>query len=251
MRQMVIETIEQTVSAFAEEIGRCLWREPVVEFLGARDARLGELRQSVSPGHLMPLDFLVDAESIIAYFIPFREDVVASNCDRGMASKEWAVAFIETNNLIGRIHETLGKLMRKNSYKVGRILDSHDWDEDALIATWSHRHVAHLAGLGAFGAHNMLITRHGCCGRLGTLVTNCPLGPYTVSATEEVCLLKTKRGCGACMGKCDVGAYPDGIYDRKICYARCLENADFYKSLGYADVCGKCTVGLPCSLRSP
>jgi hypothetical protein len=31
----------------------------------------------------------------------------------------------------------------------------------------------------------------------------------------------------------------------------CLENAEHHKNIGYADVCGKCVVGLPCSFKDP
>ncbi|MBT8332616.1 MAG: hypothetical protein KJP06_09865 [Deltaproteobacteria bacterium] len=52
---------------------------------------------------------------------------------------------------------------------------THNFDEDILMARWSHKHLAHLANLGRFGAHCMLITPEGCTGHLGSLVTEADL----------------------------------------------------------------------------
>jgi len=51
--------------------------------------------------------------------------------------------------------------------------------------------------------------------------------------------------------KCVAGAlYNDG-FDRHACYALLLENAEMHKKEGLADVCGKCTVFVPCSFENP
>ncbi len=123
------------------------------------------------------------------------------------------------------------------------------------MSSWSHRHVAYFAGLGTFGLNNMLITEKGCCGRLGSLVTTAPIdmhsSPEYGLQNHEKCLNKTFGNCGLCIGKCVADAYTDHSFDRFRCYAQCLENAQLHCEMGYADVCGKCLVGLPCSYRAP
>ena len=49
---------------------------------------------------------------------------------------------------------------------------THNFDEAKLVSYWSQKHVAYMAGLGKFGLHHMIITEKGCCGRLGSIVTN-------------------------------------------------------------------------------
>jgi ferredoxin len=105
----------------------------------------------------------------------------------------------------------------------------------------------------------MLITDRGCCGRFGSLVTDLPpppeglkTGMVPVGTAGERCLYKRKGGCGLCRKKCPAGAYAvDGTFNRKACYGQCLKNAEIFRDIGLADVCGKCLVGLPCSDKAP
>jgi epoxyqueuosine reductase QueG len=111
--------------------------------------------------------------------------------------------------------------------------------------------VAHIAGLGTVGINNMLITDSGCCGRLGSIVTSCELEYPSTEQLEEKCLFKMDGSCGICRERCIVGAYGDGDFNRALCYETCLENAGYHEDIGLADVCGKCCVGLPCSIVDP
>ena len=120
-------------------------------------------------------------------------------------------------------------------------------DEEHIYSNWSQRHIAYAAGLGTFGMNNMLITEAGTCGRFYSLITDYPAdtdGPVR----KERCLYKRNGSCGLCVRRCPIHALTlKSGFDRVACQRHL---ADFEKRLG-ADVCGKCTLQLPCTYRIP
>jgi len=224
------------------------WREPIVSFVDANDTRINQLKEIVSIDHLLPNDVLPDAKSIICFFIPFTEEIGKSNIPNKLASEKWALTYISTNALIAEISNEIEAFLNISGYSVGKIPATHNFDYKTLISNWSHRHLAYLSGIGSFGINNMLITDMGCCGRLGSIVTNYPF-KTTTDSNKERCLNKINGSCGLCVNRCINNAFVDNNYNRFICYEICLENAEHHKKIGYADVCGKCLVGLPCSFK--
>ncbi|MDR2110941.1 MAG: hypothetical protein LBP32_06500 [Spirochaetaceae bacterium] len=253
MNGKIRETVEKAVLGYEGELGpRKIWKPPLIAFLSASRKDLSILKRAVSPSHLLPEDVLPGARAVISFFIPFEDGIVRSNIGGSLASEEWALAYVRTNDLIGRIGEALGELLGQGGYRAGKIPATHNFDKKRLISDWSHRHIAYIAGLGTFGINNMLITSRGCCGRFGSLVTDCPLEDSPPSpAPGEKCLRKLGGTCGICQKRCPAGAYEPGGFNRHRCYEVCLKNAAFHRAAGCADVCGKCAVGLPCSLRDP
>jgi len=244
--------ITRTISIFENVHSiKKMWREPLVKFVSLKNMKLAWLKEAVSPDHYLPEDILAGAKSLVCFFIPFHSDIVNSNAEAGPASREWALAYIKTNDLIKTINDDFEKLFAARGYKAGKIPATHNFDKQKLISFWSHRHLAFLAGLGSFGINNMLITEKGCCGRIGTMVSDCECDtmPPLISK-KEFCLNRRNGGCGICRKKCEAGAYGD-VFDRRACYAQCLKNAERHKDIGLADVCGKCLTGLPCSLAAP
>ncbi len=101
MKEAICKLIKDYVSTYPEMVNSLSrWREPLIGFVDAADKRFLDLRDQVSPSHAMPSDFLDDACTVIAYFIPFAEDVIKSNCSGTQCSPEWVIAYIETNKLI-------------------------------------------------------------------------------------------------------------------------------------------------------
>lgn len=230
------------------------WKTPLVAVASAANANFARLKEVVSPTHLLPEDILPGAKSGVSFFIPFEDWIVHENTGEGPASRSWALAYLQTNDLIAHINVSLESLFQSRGAATGKIPATHNFDEERLLSDWSHRHIAYIAGLGSFGLNNMLITSQGCCGRFGSLVTDFafPEAEYARQGPfPERCLHKLRGICGLCRTRCPAGAYTPEGFDRHRCYARCLENARRYESLGLADVCGKCVTGLPCSLRDP
>ena len=227
-----------------------VWQEPIISFSAADDSLFGQLKEIVSPTHAIPIDFLPDAKSVITYFLPFDQKVVTSNVEGNNASLEWATAYLETNQLILDINTYVKDKLQEHHYSATLLPGTHNFNAERLVSDWSHRHIAYIAGLGTFGLNNMLITEKGCCGRIGSIVTNLKLFP-TPRADKENCLYKYNGGCKKCVKLCVTGALTENAFDRFVCHEMTLSNADLFKKLGLADVCGKCLVNIPCSFRNP
>lgn len=110
------------------------------------------------------------------------------------------------------------------------------------VAFFSHRHAAFLAGLGAFGVNNMLLTpKYGPRVRFGSVLTSAELPPDTM-LKEGLCVR-----CMLCENMCPARAisekdYPVGLTDKKSCasYAAELNR----KGISPCGICIKvCPVG--------
>ncbi|MFX1520524.1 MAG: epoxyqueuosine reductase [Promethearchaeota archaeon] len=226
------------------------WEEPLIAFASAYDPLFLKLKTVISKTHSLPTELLKDAETVISYFVPFKKEVVLSNVKGKNCSEEWAIAYVETNKLIADLNEFLSKELEKHDFKSVILPPTHNFDQSNLISDWSHKHIAFIAGLGNFGIHQMLITERGCCGRLGSLVTNAEIPP-TKRPQKEFCLYKHDNTCRKCVDNCIFNALKIDFFDRYKCYEVCLSNADLYSQFGLADVCGKCVCVVPCSFINP
>jgi epoxyqueuosine reductase QueG len=226
------------------------WEEPLIAFADANDPLFKKLKEVVDANHALPSDLLSNAKTVISYFIPFKKEITLSNAKGTGASKKWAISYIETNQLIADVNKTLSEMLKKHGFKVAATPPTHNFDEKKLISLWSHKHIAFIAGLGKFGIHHMIITEKGCCGRLGSVVTDAKFAP-TKRSSKESCLHKTYGTCGLCAKKCVSEALKIEDLDKHRCYAQCLKNAKTYSELGLADVCGKCVANVPCSFVNP
>jgi len=226
------------------------WKNPLVAFASATDPLFIQLKDLIDKEHKLPTELMPKAISVITYFIPFNDDIVLSNDVNERPSIGWAIAYIETNKLITDLNKFLAQELKNNSFDSVLLPPTHNFDQKKLVSYWSHKHVAYIAGLGKFGLHKMLITEKGCCGRLGSLITNAYFKP-TEKADGEYCLYYQSNTCMKCLEKCLFGALEIDFFNRKRCYKICLENIRRFSNLGVADVCGKCACGIPCSIENP
>jgi len=230
------------------------WRKPVVVSARA-DERFDILPQIAMNEHVLPRDLLETARSVLVFFIPFQKWLVRENREGDRPCENWARAYVCTNDLIERVSQAVGDLLKEAGFESGLTPATHNFDEKKLMARWSHKHLAHIADLGRFGSHYMLITPEGCCGRLGSLVTEADLGDHPLIATRDACFVKAGKKCGKCIERCPVGALKETDFDRKACWDRLNENKevlDYFGSLPETtDVCGKCAAMMPCSFTNP
>ena len=226
------------------------WGVPLVGFAAAADPLFELLKSAVSPTHAVPQDLLMRAGTVVSFFLPFPKSVTSTNIKERLSSPEWAVSYIETNELIKQLSLHLTEVFADAGEEVVTIPATHNWIEDKLISNWSHRHVAFIAGLGRFGLNNMLITEKGCCGSVGSLITSAVIEADVRPAVES-CLYKYDGSCKKCVGKCVNEALFEDSFDRFRCYDQLLKNVEEHKSVGYADVCGKCLASVPCSHLNP
>jgi len=227
---------------------RTFYRPPLVAFASAADPGFARLREVAAPQHLLPEHLLPGARSVVSFFLPFAEEVVEANRQASYVAREWAVAYIETNQLIARICQHLTDILAEGGARVAAEPATHNFDPVSLVSRWSHKSVAAVAGLGSFGLHHMLITDAGCAGRFGSLVTDAELEPTPV-AEKQRCLYYHDGSCQQCVESCPVGALTRKGLDKGLCYRRCLEVDAYFADLGLTDVCGKCALG-PCALGS-
>ncbi len=251
MKKEIRNEIFHYVAQYAgRHLTETTWMQPLVGFAAAGDPLFSRLKTAVSPTHAMPEDILPGARTAVAFFLPFAKTVAGSNREGLYASREWAMAYIETNQLIVDINSHMKTFIENHGYAAGTTPPTHNYDPGKLISDWSHRHIAYIAGLGRFGLNNMLITGKGCCGRFGSFVTTLGLEPDT-PMTAETCLYRHDGSCGVCVARCVNEALFTDRFDRHKCYEMLLRNGDHLKPPGTADVCGKCLVGLPCSFSDP
>ncbi|MCP1101298.1 epoxyqueuosine reductase QueG [Aequitasia blattaphilus] len=220
-----------------------IWREPLVGFGDAMHPYIQNLPHVVAKEHSLPQSFLLMPKIVISYFIPFTKELAQTNhhAPDNYTSPEWAKAYTITNQRIAQTNEALVK--KVESLGFSGAVPEWNMDYNRLISNWSQRHIAYACGLGTFGINNMLITKRGCCGRYGSIVTDLPLVPDEI-LEDENCLYKRKGTCKVCVKNCFTGALtPDG-FDRFLCFEKgCLPNDSLYGE----EVCGKCTVGIPCA----
>ena len=251
MNRIITGEIKEFVNRYqASTEVQTAWREPLVGFADAHDPLFQELKNLVSPSHALPGDLLKDAKTVISYFIPFDKRIPNSNLKIRYASREWAHAYVETNRLIIEINKYILKNLEQRGFNSVILPPTHNFDKKKLISDWSHKHIAFIAGLGKFGIHHMLITEKGCCGRLGSLITDAEL-ESTKRPEMEFCLNKYNNTCLNCVKNCANGSLLPDSYNRRKCYEFLLENAEIHKDLGLADVCGKCICVVPCSFMNP
>ncbi len=234
----------------AEANGATAYRTPLVGFASAADPRFRELQRVVGPTHYLPEEMLPSARTIISFFLPFVGWVVEANAaDRYRVAREWPVAYLETNALIGRVLDRLIAALAERGVRAAAAPATHNYDPRDLIARWSHKSVAFIAGLGSFGLHRMLITDSGCAGRFGSVVIDADI-PFTTPPAKERCLYFHDGSCWECITRCPVKALSmDGAIDKQRCNHRLLGLAKGFDPEDVADACGKCAIG-PCSLQS-
>ena len=148
------------------------WNQPIVAYANAKDPLFLKLKKIVHRSHFIPTDLINDAETVITFFIPFHKEIPMSNSSGERSSREWAISYIETNKLINDLNISIKMNLAESGYTSVIMPPTHNFDEERLISRWSHKHIGFIAGLGKFGLHRLLITEKGCCGRLGSIVTN-------------------------------------------------------------------------------
>lgn len=238
------EWLEQKVRGFIATRGLNYYREPLFGYAVASDPIFLLFKTVVGQNHLLPSDLLPKAQTVFAFFLPFRKEIIEHNRDGKWASREWAQVYIDTNRLISRIGLELQTALAEKKIHLVSQPPTYNFDKEKLIADWSHRHIAYACGLGTFGRNNLLITAKGCSGRLGTAVLDLPLEPSPRPQLIHHCFQDTK-GCSYCQKICPVQALSNSVFDRRNCYQQLLLNDQTYQDLELCDVCGKCATG-PC-----
>lgn len=230
------------------------WRDPILATAGA-DERFDILPDVAANNHMLPRDLLPSCKTVVVFFIPFTPEITNGNIEGKFASEAWGRSLSLTNDLILDISEFLRDLFLKSGYHSGLTPATYNFDPDSLTARWSHKHLAHITGLGRFGINAQMITPSGCSGRLGSLVTEADLGDHPMVTVDHLCLHKAGRNCLKCIQTCPVKAVSINGIDRHRCNQRLQVNLKRFAARtdmrDDVEVCAKCVAGMPCSLTSP
>lgn len=246
---------EKIVTAETKRRGTQDWWQAPLMTSAPIDQRFDQLPQIAADDHWHPYDLLPTARSVLVYYIPFQRRIVTENRLGSRPCRKWVLAYVYTNDLIDRLSKVLEDYLADRGYTSGLTPVTHNFNEDKLMARWSHKHIGYLANMGRFGTHNMLITPAGCTGRMGSLVTEADLGDNALIDTDEACLLKAGSKCGKCVEACPVEALKEKSFARRLCWDRLKENrerlTDTADLPASTNVCGKCAAVMPCSFLNP
>ena len=246
--QALLQEMEAFLAQYRRETGiETDWKTPLLGFADVDHPYIRSLRELISPTHYLPEEILPGARTILSYFVPFQEDIGRGNIAGDVPSLTWTRAYTETNRMFQRMNGHLQQAIESWGYRAASPENIGSLGPDRIYSNWSQRHIAYAAGLGTFGMNNMLITQDGCCGRFYSLVTELPVLPGEPQKREN-CLYKREGKCGACIRRCPVGALSaERPFDR----ARCREQLCVHEAAYGERVCGKCTVGMPCTFQAP
>ncbi len=217
-------------------------RAPLVGFASAHDPIFSTLKTEVGSHHLHPTDLLPEAQTIVAFFLPFHRDVVKASRKWAYVEPVWSQAYVETNALIESISAELKRQMTEWGIKAVEQRPTDNFNPHDLTAVWSHKSMAYIAGLGRFGLHKMLITPAGVAGRFCSMVISAHIPP-TRRPDEEYCLYFRNGTCGKCVHNCPIGALTVDGLDKQRCWAHQQNKRDPDLERG----CGKCAIG-PCAI---
>jgi epoxyqueuosine reductase QueG len=231
-----------------------IWRTPLLVTARA-DKRFDILPRIAADNHLLPTDLLPSTRSVVVFFIPFVKNLVIENHRGERPCLNWGLAYESTNRLINTLCREFNVYLEQMGFQAALVPATHNFDHTTLLSRWSHKHLGYIANLGRFGVNAQFITPSGCAGRLGSFVTDADLGDSPLVNEKELCLHKNGKKCLVCVDRCPVGAVSEAGIDRQRCWNRLRSNhteIDAFKDLeDTTDVCGKCQVLLPCSLKVP
>ena len=247
MNELIRETIIHEVN---HNTFMTTYRTPVIGFVAADDPDFARLSEWTAYDHLMPDDLLPGARSVVCFYLPFAPKITYANKqEKEIVAREWALAFQDTNALIGQITSRLIELLNKYGIQAASEPATGNFDESELRSHWSHKSIAVLSGIGSFGLHQLVITDAGCTGRFGSIVIDAEL-PIEKPERKERCEYFELGTCIDCIIGCPVNAISEEEpFDRHACRKHCIKNANDFLDLGEeVKVCGKCAVVGPCAL---
>ena len=244
--------------------------DPLIGFAAATDTLFTEYKSVIGEFHLTPGE-LVSASTpedpwvpatVVCWVLPITDQTRASN--RGETvypSRQWAETrnFGEQFNTALRRHMITWLTGRGHRAAAPQLMPAwREMGETAvgIASSWSERHAAYAAGLGTFSLTDALITPKGIAHRLGSVITDLELEPSERPYPERRanCLYYREGTCGACIGRCPVGALSRNGHDKNKC--RSYVYGAIPEAVGelygvVATGCGLCQTNVPCEGRIP
>ena len=273
MKQTVSDEIRRFVR---EEAGNlfpdsCLpyFAEPLVGFAAAEDALFFEYKSVIGDFHLTPAELAAQTEgtawtprTVISWVLPVSESTRISNrSETTYPSLPWAQTRSHGESFNGSLRRHMVGFLVEAGYRAFAPQFHPAWHEYpetpvGVASSWSERHAAYAAGLGTFSLNDALITPRGIAHRLGSVITDLQIepSPRTYRNHTSNCLFLREGTCGACIGRCPVGALSETGHDKRICrdhvygtIPKTLGELYQVPNLG----CGLCQTKVPCEAGIP
>ncbi|MDD3218270.1 MAG: epoxyqueuosine reductase [Lachnospiraceae bacterium] len=236
--------IENLIQQIIEDSGYGgYYRDVLVGFVSAHDSGYENLTDIIGHKQVHPTEILPNAQTVIVYFLPFKEELGKKIQGEKVILQEWSDAYTITNKLLKHIAEKLITWLNTQGYSSRTIPPANDYQEETLTAQWSHKSSAVLAGLGSFGLNRLLVTKYGTTGRLGSVITDAYIEPSEKS-NHQYCLYYQNGTCKACLNRCPSGAITERGIDRFRCNAYLVGKNVHLSQQG----CPMCSSG-PCAYR--
>ena len=268
MNDSGLNNVDADIAFRPDLVGMKMYDEPLVgicyaddEFIKKLEVERDVIEQRIFAMTDSPQVWLPEAASIISVFLPFTEQVKASNHGGDMPSDEWLHARIEGQGMINALAKHIVAVLTDAGYpsmapsldkrfKISGTSDRRVRSGQHLFSNWSERHIAFATGLGTFSLSDSFITKKGAAGRFTSVITSMmfPENEYSISAGMNTDPYGNCSQCGACIKNCPVGAITfEHGHDHGICFTY-LEstrvNPPYYG-------CGKCQTNTPCESRAP
>lgn len=250
--------------------GERYFDDPLIGYSSATDFLFTEYKTVIGTFHLTPSelvslstpeDLWVPA-TVVSWVLPITAKTRISNRSESVyPSREWA----ETRNFGEQFNTSLRRHMiawlTERGYRAAAPQLMTAWREMSetavgVASTWSERHAAYAAGLGTFSLTDALITPKGIAHRLGSVITDLMLKPSYRPYPERRanCLYYRESTCGACIGRCPVGALSRDGHDKNKCRSYVYGTIPDAVSAQYgvtATGCGLCQTKVPCEGKIP
>jgi len=110
------------------------YREPLVGFASVKDLLFDRMKEVIGQHIVHPAEMLPEAKTVVAFFLPFSEDVVRANSREKGVARGWAQAYVDTNRLIMEICSELRRDLTADGIKVVYEKPTHNFNVGDLTA---------------------------------------------------------------------------------------------------------------------
>jgi len=240
LKEDVISNVHKTIEESGYEYLYC---EPLIGFVAANNSVFNDLSNILGHKHLLPTDILSNAETIIVYFLPFSEKIAKLIQGEKTILQEWSDVYSITNILLIKISDNLKEMFNEQGIQVSGIPPTNNYNPVTLTSEWSHKSIAVMSGIGSFGLNRLLITKHGTCGRLNSIIIDKYI-ESSKNSNHNYCLYYQTGKCKVCLERCPSGAISEHGINKFRCNAY-LDGKNIHDS---QQGCPMCSSG-PCAFK--
>ncbi len=219
-----------------------MYQDPIIAYHDAKDPAFDTFYRMGICKH--PAEIYRPGNTLVLFFLPYREDIVKSNIGGSSVSEQWLTAYKKGTGLIMRINRAIRNTLESRGRLVSCLNTPIDWNEKKAAEEWSFKLASYLAGMGEFSTAGSFVTSKGCGGRFSGIITDEVLyeqKPQVLSPPEYEDMIAEIKKAVLCenlpVAACPCGAISENGIDRFKCQRYCKTLNEYVPS---ADVCGKC-----------